>query len=67
MPRQDRVGVHQQDRPAVTTECTRQRGEVRTVVGFEARTSALALRHGELMAQHENLDILGTIRAAAQH
>ena len=67
MPRQDRVGLHQEDRPAVTTECTRERGEDRSVVGFEARTSDLALQHGELMAQHEDLDILGTIRAAAQH
>jgi hypothetical protein len=36
-------------------------------VGFEAWTRDLALQYGELVAQHEDLDIFGTIRAAAQH
>ena len=30
-------------------------------------TRELALQHGESMAQHENLDILGTLASAAQH
>ena len=67
MPTQDRVGLHQEDRPAVTAEHTSERGEDRTVVGFEARTRDLALQDRELMAQHEDLDILGTIPATAQH
>jgi hypothetical protein len=40
--------------------------EDRSIVRFEARTRDLASQHGELMAQHEKLDILGTILAAAQ-
>ena len=65
--RRDRVRSDEEDRPAVTAEHASERGEDRAVVGFEARTRDLALQHGELMAQHEDLDIFGTIRAAAQH
>ena len=60
-------GLHHEDRPAVTTEHTRQRGEDRPVVGFETRTRDLALEHRELMAQHEDLGVLGPVPATAQH
>jgi hypothetical protein len=36
-------------------------------VVFEARTRHLALENRELVAQHENLDVLGPVSAAAQH
>ena len=67
MPTQARVGLHHEDGPAVTAEHGRERGKDGAVVGFEARTHDLALQHRELMAQHEDLDVLGTVRAAAQH
>jgi hypothetical protein len=67
MPAQDRVGSDEEDRPAVTAEHTRERSEDRSVVGFEARPRNLAVQHGELMAQHEDFDILGTLTAAMQH
>ena len=67
MPTQDRVGLHQQDRPALTVEHASERAEDRSVLGFEARTGDLASQHGELMAQHEDLGIFGTITTAAQH
>jgi hypothetical protein len=67
MPTQDRVGLHHEDGPAVTAEHTRERGEDRSVVGFEARPDDLAPQHGDLVAQHQDLDILGTIPAATQH
>jgi hypothetical protein len=50
---------------AVTAEYASERAEDRSVIGFEARTGDLAAQHRELMSQHENLDILGTIHAAA--
>src|ERR1019366_9182087 len=53
--------------PAVAAEHASERGEDRSVLGFEARTDDLAFQDGELMAQHENLDILGTIPASTQH
>jgi hypothetical protein len=37
------------------------------IVGFEPRTRDLALQDGELITQHEDLGILGTIASTAQH
>lgn len=65
MPPEDRVLSHQQDRPAVAAEYASAGGENRSVVGFEARTGDLALQDRELVTQHEDLDILGTISVAA--
>jgi Transposase, Mutator family len=67
MPTQQRVGLHQKHRPAVTAEPTRERGEDRAVVGFEGRARHLTAQDRELMTQHEDLGILGTIPVAAQH
>src|ERR1035437_6634281 len=67
MPARDRVRPDEEDRPAVTAEHASEHGEDRAVVGFEARTGDLALQHGELMTQHEDLDILGMLAPAAQH
>jgi hypothetical protein len=38
MPAQDRVGSDEEDRPAVTTEHPRERGDDGAFVGFETRT-----------------------------
>jgi hypothetical protein len=67
MPPKDRVRSHEEDRPAVTAEHACEGGDERAVVGFEVRTDDLALQDRELMAQHEDLDIFGTIPAAVQH
>jgi len=66
MPTQDRVGSDEGDRPAVAAEHASERGENGAVVDFEARPRDLAAQDGELMAQHENLDILRPISAASQ-
>src|SRR5438552_14259551 len=63
MPPHDRVGFHDENGPAVTTNDARHRGEDGMVVGFEPHSSVLALQDGELVAQHEDLDIFGTIGA----
>jgi hypothetical protein len=39
---------------------------LRLIVEFEARSGDLPFQDGELMAQHEDLDILGPVRATAQ-
>ena len=67
MPPQQRVGLHHEKRPAVTAEHAGERGEDGAVVGSEPWMCLLASQHGELVAQHEELDIFGTIRATAQH
>jgi len=54
-------------RPTLTTNDTRERGEDHAIVGFETRTRDLALQRRELMAQHEDLDILRAITLTAQH
>jgi hypothetical protein len=41
-------------------------GEEHAIGGFETRTRDLTMEHGELMAQHEDLDILGTIAAGLE-
>jgi hypothetical protein len=50
MPTEDRVRSDEEDRPAVTIERTRERGENRSVEEFEARTRDLTLPDRELMA-----------------
>ena len=67
MPTEDCVRSDEEDWPAVAAEHASERGEDRSVLGFEARSRDLALQDAELMAQHENLDILGTIPASTQH
>ena len=67
MPTQDRVGLHQEDRPAVTAEHPGERSENRSILRFETRTDDLALQDCELVPQHQDLDILGPIPAATQH
>ena len=63
MPRQDRVGCHQDDRTAGTIEHTRECREDRPIGWLETGMSDLALQDRELMTQHENLGILGPVPA----
>jgi hypothetical protein len=67
MPGQDGLGLHEEDRPAITVEYASQRGEDRSVGWFEAGPWHLTVQDRELMAQDEDLGIFGTICAAAQH
>ena len=67
VPTQDRVGLHEEDRPAVTVEHSRERGEDRSVGGFATRTRDLAFEDRELVAQHEDLGVLGPVSAPTQH
>jgi hypothetical protein len=67
MPTQEGVGLHQEDRPAVTVEHTCECREDRPVVEFKMRTRDLALQDRELVAQDKNLGILGPVSAPTQH
>src|SRR5205814_1381817 len=53
--------------PAVTAERTREPAKNGAVVGCETRTRDLPLQYGELVAEHEDLDIFGAIPSTAQH
>ena len=48
--------IDQRSRPS-----RRERSEDRTIVGLEPRTWLSALQHDKLVAQHEDLDVFGTI------
>jgi len=50
----------------VTVEHTRHRREDRAVFSLEVRMRDLAPQNRELMAQHENLGVLGPVSAATQ-
>jgi hypothetical protein len=65
MPPQQRLRLDKEDRPAVTTQPACQRGEDGSVVGFEPCPRDLTFKHGELMTQDEDLDILRTIATSA--
>jgi hypothetical protein len=67
MPRQDRVGFHQEDRPTGTIEHTRECREDRPIGWLETGMSDLARQYRELMAQHEDLGILRPVPATAEH
>ncbi len=51
----------------MAAEHASERGEDRPIGRFEARSRHLTMQDGELMAQDEDLGVLGTIGAAAQH
>ena len=65
MPTQNRVGLDEKDRPAVTTNDPRQRTQERAIFGLETRTGDLALQDHELVTEYEDLDILGTLASTA--
>ena len=66
MPAQERVGCDQ----AMATQCSGQPlgegGENGSVRPVQAWSWAGAAEHGDLVAQHEELDVLGGGRAAQQ-
>ena len=67
MPAQQRVGLHEEDRPPVTSQDASERGEEHAVDGFEPGSGHLTVQHGELMAQHEDLGVFGAVASTAQH
>lgn len=44
MPSQERVGLHEEDRPAGAADCASERGEGRTVAGFDAESWHLTVQ-----------------------
>ena len=67
MPTQERLRPNKEHRPAVTAEGTRANALSKArSSGVNAWARDLALQDGELVAQHEDLDILRPIAPAAQ-
>jgi hypothetical protein len=44
-----------------------QRREQGAILGLQSRPRLLATQHRKLMAQHQDLDLLGLSRATAEH
>jgi hypothetical protein len=62
MPAQQRLVPYQEHRPARRWEHPAQRRQQRTVGGLQARPRVLAAQQRKLVAQHQDLDLLGRRR-----
>jgi hypothetical protein len=62
VPAPQRVGLDKEARPAGAAE----RGEQGAVGGFEPGSWRLAAEHGQLVAEHQDLQVLGGITAGQQ-
>jgi hypothetical protein len=61
VPPQNRARRHQEDRPAPTRKRSAQHRQQRTVGGAELGSLYLSTKHGELVAEHGDLDVLGVL------
>ena len=59
MPTEDRLGRDEEPCPSLACQQLRQGRDYRPVGPGEAGSSALAAEHGQLMAKHEDLGLLG--------
>ncbi len=66
VPAQQRLGLDQEAGPAGSGEHPADRGEQGSVGGLELGTWALAAEHGDLVAQDEDLQVLGGVAAGEQ-
>jgi hypothetical protein len=67
MPAQQRLRPDEEARPASPGQDTADRCEQGTVGGLEPETRDLVTQHAELVAQDEDLEILGGVAASEQH
>src|SRR6266545_5806089 len=65
VPPQDRVRSDKEARPAPARKRAAQHREERTVGGAELGSLDLAAQHGELVAEHHDLDVLGVLASRA--
>ena len=66
MPTQQRVGLDEEARPADSGEDAADRSEQGAVSRLQPRAWNLAAQHTELVAQHEDLQVLAGVAAAEQ-
>ncbi len=59
VPDEDRLRRDEERSPALSGYEAGEQGDQRSIGPSEARTSDLATQHGELMAKHQYLGILG--------
>jgi hypothetical protein len=66
VPAQQRVGLDEEARPARPGQDAADRGEQGPVGGLQPGSWDLAAEHGELVAQDEELQVLGGVAAASR-
>jgi hypothetical protein len=66
VPAQQRLRLHEEARPAGLGQHAADRGQQGTVGGLQPESWDLAAQDGELVAQHQNLKVLGAITASEQ-
>jgi hypothetical protein len=67
VPAQQRLGLHEEARPAGPRQRPANRREQGTVGGLEPGTCDLAAQDCELVAEYQDLQILGGLAAGQQH
>ena len=66
MPAQQRLGLDQEARPMSPGQDATDRGKQRPVGGLQPGTWSLAAQDRELVAQHQDLEVLGGVAAGEQ-
>jgi hypothetical protein len=67
VPAQQRLRPNEEARPAGPGQHAADGGEHRTVGRFEPRSWGLAAQHGQLVTEHQDLQVLASIAAGQQH
>jgi hypothetical protein len=67
VPAQQRLRRHDQALAAAPGKDSAQRGEEGTIGRPKTRARLLPTKHGKLMAQNEQFDVLGELAATAPH
>jgi hypothetical protein len=67
MPAQQRLGLDEEARPAGSGQDAADRGEQGPVGGLKLGSWGLPAQDRELVAQHQDLQVLGGISAREQH
>jgi hypothetical protein len=67
MPVQERLGPHQESAPRAARQHPAQRRQKQSVVRLESRLPGLPAKDRQLVAEHEDLQLLGSVAAADKH
>jgi hypothetical protein len=67
MPGQERLRLHEEGVPGAARQNTAARRQEQAVVRPQPRPRDLTAKDRQLMAEHENLELLGSVSAADEH
>jgi hypothetical protein len=67
MPVQERLGSHEEGVPGTARQHPAERRQEQPVVGLDPGPTYLAAKNRQLVAEHEDLELLGSITAAEEH